>query len=205
MNQSSSTTVCLFLRAPERGKVKTRLAASLGEAAALRIYRALAERQLSRIPSDWTVEVHHFSGYGDDSMRTWLGDRVRYFPQRGHDLGERLANAQAEAFARGAQRVLLIGGDCPELSEARLRQAASTLEVSEVVIFPAADGGYVLLGSRLPTLALFSAIDWGSSRVCAQTLERARQTTLSLVVGETLRDVDTAEDWAIFRAEFGDE
>lgn len=188
-------TVCVFLKAPVCGEVKTRLAKEVGEKEALRIYRGLVEHQLAEIPSEWRVEIHFTPVEEESRMRSWLGGRVRYFPQPAGGLGERLAFGQAEAFRRGATLVFLIGGDCPELLEEHLRGAAHALKNADGAITPTTDGGYALLATTRPLPRLFQDIKWSTPEVFAQTLARAREANLRMAVMERLTDVDTLADW----------
>jgi len=190
-------TVLIFLKAPVAGAVKTRLAAEVGEARALRIYRGLAERQLAAIPAGWPVEVHFTPAGAEATMRAWLGEASgrTWHPQPDTDLGNRLATAVAGAFGRGAGAVVLIGGDCPGLGTSELRAAAAALRTCDAVMGPATDGGYYLLGLRAACPAWFADIAWSTPMVAAQTRAVADRLGLTLRELPKLRDVDTAADW----------
>jgi rSAM/selenodomain-associated transferase 1 len=114
--------------------------------------------------------------------------------QSGHDLGARMADAFARAFARGARRVAIVGTDVPGVSRATVREALSALEVADVVMGPADDGGYYLIGLRAPWPGLFAGIEWSTPSVREQTLARAAAAGLSVRELARLRDVDTLED-----------
>ena len=195
-------TVLIFLKTPVMGQVKTRLAADVGEAEALRIYRWLVERQLAAIPAGWPVEVHYSPGMPADEavMRAWLGEAPgrSFWPQPEAGLGERLRVATVAAFRRGARGVFLIGGDCPDLDTAALAQAAGALSAADVVMSPAVDGGYVLLGMREARTGLLTEIAWSTDRVADQTRTRAAAEGLRLVELPVRADVDTAADWHSF-------
>lgn len=188
-------TICVFLKAPVPGEVKTRLAKDVGAEEAVRIYRRLVEHQLAEIPAEWRIEIHFTPQPEEDRMRTWLGTQVHYFPQGAGGLGERLTFGQAEAFRRGAPLVFLIGGDCPGLSEEHFRLADRTVKNADGVITPTTDGGYALLGTRRQQPHLFQNISWSTPDVFAQTLARAKEVELHLAVMECLTDVDTLADW----------
>jgi nucleoside-diphosphate-sugar epimerase len=113
------------------------------------------------------------------------------------DLGERLARASGEALAAGVRRVVVIGSDCPGLEARHLAAAFDALQEQDVVIGPAADGGYYLIGLRGPAPSLFENIAWGTSRVAAQTLATAARQTLRVRQLEVLGDVDRPEDLAL--------
>ncbi|WP_221030765.1 TIGR04282 family arsenosugar biosynthesis glycosyltransferase [Actomonas aquatica] len=193
-------TVLMFVKAPVLGAVKTRLAATVGDDEALRAHCWLVQRQVSQLPADWPLEVHYAPGTeaAEAQMREWLGeaDGRTFWPQPEEDLGGRLRAATAAAFGREAEAVLLIGGDCPELDEAGLRDAARALERAPVVLGPARDGGYYLLGMRRPRLELLDGIAWSTSEVAAQTRARADEAGVAVAELPMRGDVDTAEDWA---------
>jgi hypothetical protein len=185
-----SPVVMAFLKAPRPGTVKTRLARDIGVIRATRLYRRLAERQLEVVPPEFVLEVHYAPRSAGSEMRAWLGDRLTYRAQSGGDLGRRLAQAFARAFSRGATRVLAIGADCPSLDARCLRAAARHLRRTDVVIGPARDGGYYLIGLRRPEPRLFSDIAWSSDAVLRQTRQRAAQAGLSVVLMKEMEDVD---------------
>jgi uncharacterized protein len=190
--------IALLLKAPRRGEVKTRLAATLGEAGALAIYRRLAERQLAALPRGWPVTIHHAPADAGGEMRRWLDQHhagLDYQPQYPGDLGARLAAAFAAEFARGAPTVLAIGGDCPGLDAAILRQAAHALERTDVVLGPARDGGYYLIGLKQPQAGLFTGIAWSTPAVLAQTRAHIHAARLNLTELPRLEDVDDAASW----------
>ncbi|MCF3649315.1 TIGR04282 family arsenosugar biosynthesis glycosyltransferase [Synoicihabitans lomoniglobus] len=190
-------TVLIFLKAPVAGAVKTRLAVDVGEAEALRIYRWLAERQLAAIPSTWPVEVHFSPAPAAAEMKAWLGEAKgrTFWPQVEAGLGERLRHAMAGAFARSAEAVFLIGGDCPGLNAKVLNRARDALREHDVVMGPACDGGYYLLGMTTARPELLHDIAWSSDRVASQTRQRVEAAGLALAELNPLRDVDRLADW----------
>jgi len=188
-------TVLLFLKAPRTGAVKTRLAASIGAQAALRIYRSLAEGQLERLPTGWPTEIHFTPSNGLQNMRRWLGVDRSYKPQAHGDLGERLSVAVEQAFAAGATSVLCIGADCPALDADHLKQAAQALASGADIVFgPANDGGYYLVGLNRPETAIFKNIPWSAENTLGVSLQTADQLGLGVQLLEPLHDVDTIED-----------
>ncbi|NEQ67468.1 MAG: glycosyltransferase [Symploca sp. SIO2D2] len=182
-----------MLKAPVEGEVKTRLAKDIGNVAATEIYKAMAEKQVREIPEGWSVEIRVTPDDKIDSVRDWLGDRVDYEPQGGGDLGERMARAVEDAFWKGADEVILLGGDCPAITTAVLQEAELRLEETDLVIGPSLDGGYYLLGMSLGDRSLFDDVDWGSERVYGQTMDRIEQAGLDAAVLEKLEDVDDLE------------
>ncbi|HEX2101928.1 MAG TPA: TIGR04282 family arsenosugar biosynthesis glycosyltransferase [Candidatus Synoicihabitans sp.] len=187
--------VLAMLKAPRGGEVKTRLARDLGAETAVAIYRRLVERQLSAIPREWSVEVHFTPADAQREMRAWLGSRPSYHPQIGNDLGERLIHAIAGTFGRGARTSIVIGGDCPDLDDPTLREAANALATVDVVLGPAADGGYYLIGLRAPQPQLFRGITWSSATVLPSTLARIEESGLSYVTLPLKEDVDDLASW----------
>lgn len=200
-----TATLVIFARAPEPGRVKTRLAAGLGDASALAIYRALGERVVEGARGARGRElVVAFTPCGAErALRDWLGDDLRYTPQCGGDLGARMAAAIAAELERGADRVVVIGTDCPDAGRDIIAGAFSALDAADVVIGPAADGGYYLLGMRRLYPELFTGIEWSTSRTLAQTLAAAHALGLRIHVLDTLTDIDTADDWKRWRSADG--
>lgn len=185
-----STLVMVFLKAPRPGTVKTRLGRSIGMEEATAVYRGFAEQQLCRIPEDFRTEVHYAPRGAAGEMRTWLGCELNYRAQSGRDLGARMSNAFARGFLRGYRSIIAIGSDCPGLDEDCLRQAADLLMKKDVVLGPATDGGYYLIGLRRPAPLLFENIEWSTATVLATTLARIRECGLKHTLLEEKDDID---------------
>lgn len=188
--------VLLFLKAPVRGMVKTRLAEAIGEDAALALYRAMGRGQLDRLPPGWRREVH-FSPAGTVGLvRDWLGNHVCCYPQVSGDLGARLEAGFAGAFGRGAPMVCAIGGDCPGLVARHFQEARAVLESqqADVVFGPTEDGGYYLVALREPLPALFRGIPWSCEQTLAASIQAAKSLGKVVHLLQPLADVDTLED-----------
>ncbi len=185
--------VLAILKAPRPGYVKTRLGRQVGFERATRIYRAMVERQLRSVPENFRTEAHYTPRGAAAEMRAWLGNNHRFYLQSEGDLGQRLASAFARAFRRGGKEVIAIGGDCPDLDGDCLTDAVHRLKRSEVVIGPAADGGYYLIGLRHPAPQLFDGIAWSSSKVLQQTLERVAARGLTCDLMPIKEDIDDGE------------
>ena len=202
------TNVALMLKAPRAGRVKTRLASSIGSESATRIYRALVEHQLAQIPASWCVVIHFAPSDAEAEMRTWLEGlsrrTIEFIPQPGGDLGVRLISAMDYGFASGADLVFFLGGDCPGTTCGYLKEAEAALAKTDMVIAGALDGGYVLLGLRKPTAAVFEAIPWSSDSVFSATLGRARAAGLTYECLSSLEDVDDLESYERQRATIQD-
>ena len=200
----------MFIRAPEAGKVKTRLAAEIGPDAALRVYRRLAEHTLAVAAqvagAGVEVRVHYTPADAGRDVRAWLepawrareapdgGGALRFLPQQGEGLGERMENAFAAAFEAGHERVVIVGSDLPALDAALVLRAFALLEASPAVLGPARDGGYYLMGLRQRVGGLFSGIPWSTSDVLRLTLDRLRDAGIEPALLEPLSDLDEASD-----------
>lgn len=186
--------IALFLKAPVPGRVKTRLAATLGDATACAVYRALVERQVAALPHTWDAEVHVDPPGLAGLCRAWLGPRFTYVGQSGHGLGERLEHAARRAFTHDTAPWIVIGGDCVGLDEVVFREAAEALrDGADVVLGPAEDGGYHLLGLRAFHPEVFRDIPWSTDRTAAVTLRRAHDAGLRAARVRELPDIDDAE------------
>ena len=184
----------VFVRAPERGRVKTRLAAALGDDGALRVYRRLAEHTVHEArAAGGELRIHFTPAEREAEVRAWLGDAV-YIPQAAGDLGTRMEAAFRAAFDAGAERVVIIGSDLPDLSAALLRRAFDALASHAAVLGPARDGGYYLLGMTSLIPGVFHDIPWSTGTVLALTLERLRAAGIEPALLDTLTDVDEVED-----------
>ncbi|KUG07544.1 TIGR04282 family arsenosugar biosynthesis glycosyltransferase [Solirubrum puertoriconensis] len=185
----------VFARYPELGKVKTRLAAGLGEPAALAAYeQLLVHTQTAAAPLVCNRTLWLAAAPPTHAAPLWPGWPQRLQPPN-PDLGQRMLHAFEQAFAAGAARVVIIGTDCPALSTSHLQQAFTELQTHEVVLGPAHDGGYYLLGMRKLYPELFSGITWSTDTVLRDTLRIAHNGQLQVAQLPTLRDVDTAADW----------
>jgi rSAM/selenodomain-associated transferase 1 len=190
--------VLVFVRAPEAGRVKTRLAGAIGDGAALRIYRRLAEhtlREAAALADEGVrLRVHYTPADAGDAVRAWLGAGPAYLAQADGDLGVRMEDAFARAFEEGAEQVVIVGSDLPELSASLLRRAFGVLDAHPAVVGPARDGGYYLLGLTRSVAGIFHGIAWSTPHVLAATLERFGAAGIHPPLLEELADVDEVED-----------
>ena len=192
-----SAAVLVFVRAPVLGAVKTRLAAVMGAHAALRVYRRMGEHvlQQARAMGDAVdLQVHYTPAEGDAVVRAWLGEGPLYLPQTEGTLGARMGEAFAQAVDAGYERVVLVGSDLPGLTASHLEEALDRLRGDPVVLGPAADGGYWLIGLRERRPEIFTGIGWGSPGVLADTMERTRTLGLRPAILPQLADVDEVDD-----------
>jgi rSAM/selenodomain-associated transferase 1 len=198
----NSRLLIVFVRAPHPGHVKTRLAQSVGPEAACLIYQILAGRVLQQIKSCRTVQLRFSPDDAEDEVRP-LGRRGwTLAPQGRGDLGQRLKRAFRDGFAGGAERVAIIGSDCPEISSRDIQDAWTALDSDDLVVGPSEDGGYWLIAMRRPFsrshAALFSVIPWSTERVLETTLRRAASLGLRVRLLRELSDIDTEKDWKAY-------
>lgn len=197
-----TSRLILFTRYPEPHVTKTRLIPVLGADGAAQLQRELTRHLLNNVrdfadDESGRVEVR-FDGGNQQKMEACFGNGIMYRPQGPGDLGKRLQRAIADAFSEGTDRVIVIGADCPEVDSPLIAEADACLADDDLVLGPAHDGGYYLIGLRKPTPQLFDGIQWGSDRVFDQTVDRARNLFMSISVLRTLSDVDRPEDLAVW-------
>jgi hypothetical protein len=195
-------SIVIFARAPERGKVKTRLAAQIGDEAAAKLYAAMlqdtlavaenADREtksevvLCYTPNDAFAPGHY------SLSNFWRGANLL---QNGDDLGEKMRHAAQNRFSHGANRVVIIGSDKPDLEVSTLRAAFEELENHDLVFGPALDGGFYLIGIRAPFAeSLFAGVIWSHDLTLQVVLNNARHLNLSVALLQEGADVDEASD-----------
>ena len=196
----------IFTRYPEPGKAKTRLIPVLGAVGAANLHRQLTEHTLSKVKElqsfrPLSVEVY-FAGNNPQLMKDWLGSDIVYQPQSEGDLGCRMAEAFRSAFTSGSDSVIIIGTDCPGLDAQLIGEAFEKLASHNLVLGPATDGGYYLIGLRRLIEELFVGIPWGTSEVWQQTVEIAERMGIAIASLPPLSDIDRPEDLSILDFEF---
>ena len=193
----------VFTRYPEAGKAKTRLIPALEAAGAAMLHRQLAEHQLAQAQSLQTISsvsvAVQFASGTISQMQTWLGSDLLYQPQAEGSLGDRLINAFQSAFDVGYHSVVIVGTDCPDLDASLLETAFQKLQDCDLVLGPALDGGYYLIGLRRAIPELFQGIAWSTATVLQQTLAIATRLNLAVATLPTLSDIDTPADLQILR------
>ncbi len=183
----------IFVRNPEPGKVKTRIAKDLGDTTALEVYQKLLLHTKS-ITQNLSVDVFvYYTDYINDND-LWNGAPYLKKIQTGRNLGERMQNAFENMFDLGYENIAIIGSDCFELTQAIIEEAFEQLNYHRAVIGPTKDGGYYLLGMSSLLSPLFANKDWSTYKVYQQTLEDIDALRVSLFPLPVLSDVDTAED-----------
>jgi len=197
MMQQYDTCILLFVKFPEKGKVKRRLSADLSIEIIQGLYRCFVQDTLSMVKKiDTHLIVCFFPADSQKKFQKWLGSSLMFLPQEGNDLGERMNNCFTEAFAKGFQRVVLIGSDSPDLPEEYIEQAFAILQTKDVVLGPAVDGGYYLIGFKKTTFIsqVFVDIPWSSNTVFEETLLKIKQANRTMGFLPVWSDVDTIID-----------
>jgi uncharacterized protein len=189
-----SKTLLIFIRNPELGKVKTRLARTLGDDEALRIYHILLEKTRQ---AALEVRASRWLFYSNvvDEQDEWPNHDFIKITQAQGDLGERMEAAFKQVFECGATKALIIGSDCPELNGVILQQAFDALDEHDFVIGPVPDGGYYLLGMKQLQSDLFYDIVWSTETVRASTITKIEEARRTYALLPMLRDIDEAPDW----------
>lgn len=183
----------IFVKNAVKGKVKTRIAATLGDETALAIYQHLLRHTVrnTQIPS-----LRKFVYYAEylEYEDIFSNEQYEKQIQIGDDLGARMQAAFTHAFLNGNERVAIIGSDCLEITTEIIENAFEQLDHNDVVIGPALDGGYYLLATKTIHSGLFENINWSTDQVLAQTLNICRRHELSVAQLQVLSDIDTEED-----------
>ncbi|RZM79886.1 glycosyltransferase [Leptolyngbya iicbica LK] len=198
----------MVTRFPHPGRTKTRLIPALGAEGAAQVQRCMTELLVDRLRvicdrASIALEIHFADG-SLAQMHDWLGDDLTFKPQGPGHLGARLHRAFWQGFRAGQQPILIIGSDCPDVGEGQITQAVAALQHHDVVLGPAHDGGYYLIGLRQPQPSLFVDISWGQSCVLAETMAIATHHGLSVTLLDVLSDIDRPEDLPLWQAYSGD-
>ncbi|MEG3862430.1 TIGR04282 family arsenosugar biosynthesis glycosyltransferase, partial [Microcoleus sp. herbarium12] len=193
-----SEKLIVFTRYPEPGKAKTRLIPVLGKTGAANLHRLMAQKAIARTLSlqqsgRLLVEIHWVGG-SQELMQDWLGTDIIYQNQIEGDLGAKMIAAFQNSFNSGVDKTVIIGTDCPNLTTDIMAQAFDKLSQHDLVLGPAKDGGYYLIGLRRSIPELFGGINWGTSEVFAHTREIAQNLDLNIAYLPTLTDIDLPED-----------
>lgn len=196
--QFPDARLLIFAKAPVPGQVKTRLIPQLGITGATDLHQRLVIETLTMASTENLFPIELWCA--PDTQHAFFSDCKKKFPltlhpQQGHDLGQRMHHALRTALSR-CQHAILIGSDCPVMQSDYLTDALTTLQnKNDVVIGPAEDGGYVLIGMNKPAAAVFNDMPWGSDQVLAQTRQQLKQQHLRWQELALLWDVDRHPDW----------
>lgn len=193
--------ILVFIKSPEKGNVKSRLSAVIGEEHACRIYELFVLdllKTLQKVADDgnYALKVCFYGPESGEAIAAWLGSRYEYLPQQGKDLGERMSLSFRESFTSGHRQILLVGSDIPDLPAQIIHDGFAFLERHGAVIGPSHDGGYYLIGFRsdcfLPDI--FAGIQWGTDEVFEKTMARFRLGNQDVSILPAWQDIDTLED-----------
>ncbi|OYX26153.1 MAG: glycosyltransferase [Flavobacteriales bacterium 32-35-8] len=190
---TSKNALIIFVRNPELGKCKTRLAETIGNKAALEIYKQLL---LHTANISKNIEADKFVFYSENIQKNdiWDNHVFRKKLQMEGDLGMKMAHAFSEIFQMGYEKVIIIGSDLFDLKPEHIHEAYQDLNTNEAVIGPAKDGGYYLLGLTNMNELLFKNKSWSTSEVLEETLSELRENNIKFTTLETLNDIDTYDD-----------
>lgn len=197
----SGNGLFVFTRFPQPGCTKTRLIPALGDRGAADLQQQMTEHLLARFQQfsarSLSLQVH-FSGGTVEQMSGWLSPKFptvqQLIPQSSGDLGNRLMVAIGKGFESGLDRVVVVGSDCPQLDNQKVLEALRLLDTHDVVLGPALDGGYYLIGLNRFYSFLFENIPWSTERVLAATAAIASQHNLAIAHLAPLSDIDRPED-----------
>ena len=192
----------VFTRYPIPGSTKTRLIPALGAEGAADLQRQMTEHTLAAISSLISDEILlqvRYEGGEESDMKGWLGDAISFVPQGEGDLGDRMNSAFAGSFQEGFEKVVVIGTDCPSLDSEDVEEAFDLLEENTLVLGPATDGGYYLIGIRSDAPGwlyelVFENIPWGTNQVLNATVNALAETGLDVGLLDEKADVDEPED-----------
>jgi rSAM/selenodomain-associated transferase 1 len=200
MPSSSPPTLGLFAKWPSAAQVKTRLAAETSAEWSAQVAHAFLQDTIERVAR---ISVHRVLAYAPvdtaAEFAALVQDRFQLLPQGNGDLGQRMARFFTTCLVAGGERVVLIGTDSPTFPLFQIQCALEALRHADVVLAPATDGGYCLIGCAHQVPPIFDGIAWGTSTVMAETVKRLQQASLTLKLLPTWYDVDTLQDWQMLR------
>ena len=197
MTKNQETCILLFVKYPEKGKVKLRLSVDLNEEIVQELYRCFVEDTFTTVKKiDSQLFICFLPVEAQKKFQKWLGSTLFFLPQKGADLGERMKNSFIDVFTKGFRRAVLIGSDSPDLPKKYIEQAFAVLQTRDVVLGPTVDGGYYLIGfhTNMFTPNVLEDIPWGNQMVFQKTVMKIRQAHRSLGLLPIWNDVDTIAD-----------
>lgn len=182
----------VFAKYPEPRKVKTRLGATIGFELACEFYKIFLQLtfDLARDSNIDSIKIYFTPEDKENEFKKMIPDEFNLIPQKGDCLGAKLHNAFRDSFKSGAKKTVIIGSDSPTLSSTVIREAINHLEHKDLVLGPADDGGYYLVGAKEPSKFLFEDIDWSTTSVLANTIKKAEQKKLKYFLLPEWYDVD---------------
>ena len=198
MTDNNKNAVIIFTRYPEIGKVKTRLAASIGNESAYLVNEILVGRTFKECLKLEENRFSLFAFYSDMKNEEFFPDsiakRFLIYNQDGENIGEKMRNAFEKIFNLGFEKAVILGTDIPDISESILSKSFLELEQNNIVIGPSNDGGYYLLGMNKFYHNIFDDIKWGTESVFEKTIDKIHENNLSYTTIDRLTDIDVKED-----------
>lgn len=197
----TNKAILVFQKNLIAGRTKTRLAATIGNEKALFVYKQLISittNVLINLPFDKLIYYSEFIPLDIEDKEIETTAKTLVLVQYGNDLGARMLNSFSDQFKMGYSRLIIIGTDCPDLNSELLLNAFNALESHDIVIGPAADGGYYLLGMSKLYPELFEGVEWSTSEVYGQTVDIISKLGLSFSLMPVLRDLDNEDDLKYF-------
>ena len=186
----SKNLLIVFVKNIILGKVKTRLAKTVGDNMAFDVYKTLVDIT-EACSKKVTANKHVY--FSDVVINSLFVDELKFI-QEGFDLGERMQNAFENGFSEGYERIVLIGSDLPDISPEIIHEGFDVLEKNEVVFGPAEDGGYYLVGMNKPQFSVFQNKEWSTEGLLKNTLSELKENNIKTGLLQTLNDIDTFED-----------
>jgi rSAM/selenodomain-associated transferase 1 len=197
MIKNQETCILLFVKYPEKGKMKVRLSVDINEDIIQELYRYFVQDTLTIVKKiDSQLFICFFPVEAQKKFQKWLGSTLLFLSQNGVNLGERMKNSFTDVFTKGFRRAILIGSDSPNLPKRYIEQAFSILQTQDIVLGPTIDGGYYLIGFNTNTFtpSVFEDISWGNQTVFQETMMKIKQAHRSFGLLPIWSDVDTIAD-----------
>jgi len=193
---SNDNNLILFLKYPEKGKVKTRLSKDIGNEKALLIYKKSVSELLNQLDSNnYDISIYYCPENKNDEVKKWINlPDIKYLAQSGDDLGIRMLNAFKDSISLKYAKTVIIGTDCLEITNSLLSQSFDLLDDSDLVLGPATDGGYYLIGLKAVVETIFQDIHWSTEKVLKQTIKKAKEIKLSYKFLDFNNDIDNIHD-----------
>jgi uncharacterized protein len=192
--------ILLFIKSPEMGTVKSRLAKDIHEDAVLALYKHFVLDILKTVETcGHSLIIYFYPSGAKDVVSAWLGERYTYMPQVGKDLGQRMEHAFRNTFTAGFEKVIIIGSDVPDLTCSLLNESF-VFDHCDTVLGPSHDGGYYLIGLKRNKFApeIFKGIPWGTERVLGDTMDVFQKIKYTVHLLHSKRDIDRIEDLRAF-------
>lgn len=189
--------IIVFVKYPEKGKVKTRLASSTSETFATEFYNKIVKYiagVLEKINSSTDIFIFYSPIDDVNKIISWIGNDYLFFEQEGNDLGEKMSNAFKLVFSKEYRYATIIGSDIPDINSSKILAAFEALEKNDVVISPSIDGGYSMLGMNNYYPELFNNITWSTNSVFEKTEQKVKESKLKLNILPILNDIDTEDE-----------